>query len=195
MSGTNDGPGASHIYSGVVANQGVRTFHDLPVTNYDEARNMHDTLIELLNRAGSRSGSRFCHGPQQALCLTHNARGNVYISEFTPDGMSTRWGQYPPSYEIILYRTPIVRYYPDGTFSVDNGGFNTPTTSSRVSQFTPDWFTGQHERKKLVTRVSKWQDITNGEPVPQGAEVFKAYNQAWLVCTHDVRLPVKRGAV
>ena len=33
---------------------------------------------------------------------------------------------------VRLYATEIIRYYPDGTFSVDNGGFNTLTTKARL---------------------------------------------------------------
>lgn len=193
------GPGASHMYSGVVANQDVKTFHDLTVEDYNSAKKMYDTLLELLNHSG-RSAVRFSHGPQQALCLTHNARGNVYISEMPNPWENeidqTDWmREAKPAYEVILYETPIVRYYPDGTFSVDNGGFNTPTTSQRVSQFTPAWFTGAHERKKLVLRRSKWYTMTSGEDVPEDVEVFKAYNDHWIVCTHDLRLPVKLSTV
>lgn len=55
--------------------------------------------------------------------------------------------------EVVLYATPVVVYYPDETFAVSNGGFNTPTTSRRVTQFTPDGYTFHHENKKLVLGV------------------------------------------
>lgn len=51
--------------------------------------------------------------------------------------------------DIILYDTSIIRYYPDGTFSVDNGGFNTPTTTERLSAVTPEGFWAYHHRKRL----------------------------------------------
>jgi hypothetical protein len=50
---------------------------------------------------------------------------------------------------IVLYRTEIVRYYPDGTFSVDNGGYNTPTTVRRVTQFTPVGYSAFHDKKLM----------------------------------------------
>lgn len=54
-------------------------------------------------------------------------------------------------YSIVLYDTEIVRYYRDNqTFSVDNGGFNTPTTATRVTQFTPAGYYAMHFRKQLV---------------------------------------------
>lgn len=51
---------------------------------------------------------------------------------------------------VVLYSTRIVTYYPDETFSVQNGGFNTPTTSRRVTQFTPDAYVFFHHKKKLA---------------------------------------------
>lgn len=57
------------------------------------------------------------------------------------------------TYEVYLYDTPIVRYYPDGMFSVDNGGFNTPTTTERLMVLTPDTFVAFHEQKKLGLRT------------------------------------------
>lgn len=83
--------------------------------------------------------------------------------------------------EIVLYYTPIVRYYADGTFSVDNGGFNTPTTSRRITQFTPRWFWAYHENKKLVARAEHC-----GLP-----KDFTRYGIDYVVCTHDVKFPVE----
>lgn len=54
------------------------------------------------------------------------------------------------SYGVVLYGTEIVTYYPSETFSVRNGGFNTPTTRTRVTQFTPDGYVFFHEKKKLT---------------------------------------------
>lgn len=50
---------------------------------------------------------------------------------------------------IVLYATRIVSYYPDGTFTVQNGGFNTPTTASRATQFSPEGYWFFHTNKKL----------------------------------------------
>jgi hypothetical protein len=41
------------------------------------------------------------------------------------------------TYAVELYSTKIIRYYPDGTFSVDSGGFNTPTTRERLNAVLP----------------------------------------------------------
>jgi hypothetical protein len=50
---------------------------------------------------------------------------------------------------VWLYDTEIIRYYPDDTFSVDNGSFNTPTTSERLTAVLPSEFIAFHHRKKL----------------------------------------------
>ena len=50
---------------------------------------------------------------------------------------------------IVLYDTEIIRYYMDGTFSVDNGGYNTPTTASRVTQFTLPGYSAYHAKKQM----------------------------------------------
>jgi hypothetical protein len=56
---------------------------------------------------------------------------------------------------VVLYETRIVTYYPDETFSVANGGYNTPTTSRRVTQFTPDGYIFGHQDKKLALNGKK----------------------------------------
>jgi len=50
---------------------------------------------------------------------------------------------------IRLYDTDIIRYYADGRFSADNGGFNTPTTSTRCNQFGPLCWFFYHYKKEL----------------------------------------------
>lgn len=45
---------------------------------------------------------------------------------------------------VVLYNTEIIRYYPNGTFSVDNGGHNTPTTRERLQAVLPDGFRCYH---------------------------------------------------
>lgn len=69
---------------------------------------------------------------------------------------------------VRLYKTRIVTYYSDETFSVRNGGYNTPTTSRRVTQFTPAGYIFFHHNKQLALLPNK-----------KSAE--------------DVRLPVERG--
>lgn len=52
-------------------------------------------------------------------------------------------------YAVKLYNTEIIRYYPDGTFSVDNGGFNTPTTRARLNMVLPRGYHAYHHKKRL----------------------------------------------
>ncbi len=40
---------------------------------------------------------------------------------------------------IRLHRTDIVTHYPDGSFSLNDGGWNTPTTAERIQAYAPTW--------------------------------------------------------
>jgi hypothetical protein len=53
------------------------------------------------------------------------------------------------SFAVRLYGTDIIIYHCDGTFEFDNGGFNTPTTSTRCNQFGPTGWWFSHHKKKL----------------------------------------------
>lgn len=75
--------------------------------------------------------------------------------------------------EVVLYTTVILIYYKDGTFSADNGGHNTPTTSARCNQFGPRRYLFSHKKKKLVA-----YDTRGGHKHPTG---------------HDRRYPVEGG--
>lgn len=44
----------------------------------------------------------------------------------------------PTTIGLVLYDTVIVAYYLDGTFTTNSGGHRTPTTCTRLNQFTPD---------------------------------------------------------
>lgn len=50
--------------------------------------------------------------------------------------------------DIVLYDTAIITYYRDGSWTADNGGFNTPTTSARATQFGPGVYF-YHDNKVL----------------------------------------------
>lgn len=73
-------------------------------------------------------------------------RETHYGQKFGPHMWLVDLGSY---IAVVLYDTQIVRYYPDGTFSVDNGGFNTPTTSERIGAVVPDGFWAYHKQKML----------------------------------------------
>lgn len=57
------------------------------------------------------------------------------------------------TYAVELYTTKIIRYYPDGTFSVDNGGRATPTTMYRLCAVLPPAYSAYHHRKQLGLRA------------------------------------------
>jgi len=56
----------------------------------------------------------------------------------------------PVSIAVRLYDTDIITYHANGTWEADNGGFFTPTTSTRCNQFGPYGFHFSHVNKKLV---------------------------------------------
>jgi hypothetical protein len=70
--------------------------------------------------------------------LFRNLASNVHVCRVKPGVV-----------EIQLYNTPIIRYYRNGTFSVDACGFNTPTTRNRINQFTPEGWTFGFNDKQL----------------------------------------------
>lgn len=84
-------------------------------------------------------------------------QARAFVRENDPDGVMAQLGpqmhvllkgdgylEREDIYAVILYNTEIIRYYPDGTFSVDNGGHNTPTTSARLNAVLPDGFYSYH---------------------------------------------------
>ena len=70
---------------------------------------------------------------------------------------------------IILYRTTVLCYRRDGKFWADNGGWNTPTTSTRLNMVAPRGWFFSHERKRLVgnmgvpMRAGEWHSVMKGE--------------------------------
>jgi hypothetical protein len=145
---------ARHAHSGIAANSVVRT--------QTEEYKSFPELLSFLQE-------------QQVEARTLASNVLVRASEWDDNsGDVTR-------VDIVLYDTPVVSYYRDGSFSVDNGGFNTPTTMNRVNQFAPHWFWIGHIDKKLCCRA---------EDVGMEAD-FRRYGQGWKVCTHDVKFPVE----
>lgn len=63
--------------------------------------------------------------------------------------MSVGRNDFDGCLSVVLYATEIIRYYPDGTFSVSNGGFNTPTTTARLDAVLPPGFRAFHKQKQL----------------------------------------------
>ncbi len=80
-------------------------------------------------------------------------------------------------YAIVLYNTEIIRYYPDGTFSVDNGGYNTITTKERLQAFVPQGFIPFHHRKRLCLRTPNgdWnnalEDLNHSKRITADGEI------------------------
>lgn len=51
---------------------------------------------------------------------------------------------------VQLYTTDILRYYPTGFFSANNGGYTTITTTTRLNQFGPRGVDFWHHKGKLM---------------------------------------------
>lgn len=89
---------------------------------------------------------------------------------------------------IRLYQTDIITYHKDGTFEADNGGWNTPTTANRCSQFGPRGWRFYHHKKKLhgngrlmakglrynadptAARDTSWNVVDLQQPAPNAGE-------------------------
>lgn len=85
---------------------------------------------------------------------------------------------------VVLYATEIIRYYPDGTFSVDNGGWNTPTTLYRLSAVLPSGFGAFHHKKQLkLIRYGQGLQAESFEMSPHEREVI-------YPATHDTRVKI-----
>ncbi len=107
-------------------------------------------------------------------------------------------GGRPEAYAVVLYLTPIVIYHADGTWEADNGGYNTPTTSTRLNQFGPRGFHFSHERQKL------WAfPCGEGLRIFCGGHLTTAFTQRFLErtlerrklsCRWDVRYPLLEDA-
>lgn len=54
-----------------------------------------------------------------------------------------------PIYSIMFRHTPVLIYYADGTFSADNGGFNTPSTTNTMNRYGPPGWHFFHRKRKL----------------------------------------------
>lgn len=68
---------------------------------------------------------------------------------------------------ICLYSTIILIYYADNTFDANDGGFRTPTTKSRISQFGPKAYHFYYSDNQL--RGSDWRTGIGG---PMGREIL-----------------------
>jgi hypothetical protein len=122
---------ASHQYAGISANMTIKTVDDWVFDSYDAC----DRFATKLGRKSLREG-----GDWRMWVIA----SNVYLIADTPAGKA------PSKYVIMLYETEIVHYYPDGTFSVANGGHATPTTATRVTQFTPAGYAAHHSSFQMI---------------------------------------------
>jgi hypothetical protein len=122
----------THPYSGIVANLPVKTVGDTVFDSYEACAEFART-----------------HEPYSRTDIYHR-----YWAIASNVDLAFRQGRGEDYFGIVLYNTEIVRFYQDETFSVDNGGFNTPTTSTRVTQFTPMGYSAWHSKGKMMLNSS-----------------------------------------
>lgn len=127
----------AHPYAGIAANTYVKTVDDFAPQSFDDCASFANT--HEVNRIQSDPN-------EWKIASNMRLRFHPGGSPYDVDDK----GEIPHCFAIVLYDTEIVRYFMDDKFSVDNGGFTTPTSSRRISQFTPDGYNFYHHNKKLV---------------------------------------------
>lgn len=86
----------------------------------------------------------------------------------------------PSSIAVRLYQTNIITYHADGTFEADNGGYATPTTSTRCNQFGPRGYYFCHGKYKL---------LANGKPTGPGVRFPVRRPEPATLATAGVYIP------
>jgi hypothetical protein len=92
--------------------------------------------------------------------------GNNTCQVVLEDG-TTQW---------ILHATPVVTQHPDGTYTLNTGGWKTPTTKDRINLYAPvnvvqkkhQWYIGEHLFYDGI-RVSATGEILSEKKTPQKA--------------------------
>lgn len=64
------------------------------------------------------------------------------------------------SISLVLHRTSVVTYMPDGTFILDHGGFRTVTTQTWINTFSPFYVGSTHDRKNKGWTVGDTDELT-----------------------------------
>lgn len=128
---------SNHINAGIAANTEIKTHVEWKCESYADVEEVFFQLKHDRGKPAKDDGTYFWY----------ELGSNVYMRRMGGVAKNLTW------IDVILYDTPIVRFYPDDTFTVSNGGYNTRTTSRRVNQFTPDdhWFF--HDKKILTTWI------------------------------------------
>ena len=120
---------STHPNAGIAANGFIKTIGNAVVKSYDEA-------LAFL-------------GGEPARILASNVLVKAGLGKVSSKGQPDK----PVCIHIRLYETNIITYYiPEEdreVFEADNGGFFTPTTSTRCTQFGPRGYLFGHTKKQL----------------------------------------------
>jgi hypothetical protein len=132
---------ATHIYSGISANNRVKSKAE--IHSFEDAA----AFVAAENERHCVREYRYRLASNVTVCPILSNDGKVV------------------AIAIRLYQTNIITYFPDGTFEADNGGYNTPTTSSRCNQFGPKGWFFYHKQKKLTGRSQGFEEVVMGKGI------------------------------
>lgn len=62
---------------------------------------------------------------------------NTYLVRLAPRDVPGRWDTDAPHYAVRLHQTDVVTMHPDGTYTLDSGGWKTTTTKDRINRYAP----------------------------------------------------------
>lgn len=151
---------ATHNFAGIAANNDIKTVDAFAPQSWEDC-----------------DGFARSHHPDEVNFM--------YQRWEIGSNVALEWDGEEEVFGIVLYDTEVVRYYQDGTLSVDNGGFSTITTMRRVNQFAPDGAQFWHDDKVLVLVHCEEFGL---EPT------HRRHGSGMLRCDHSVRIPCKRVA-
>lgn len=100
--------------------------------------------------AKSRYSIHSYFSAQTAYHDAHRGRGKGKIANNTWIETNVEGGG---GYSIILHRTPIVTYHPDGGITLRTGGFETVTTKARMNEVLPQYVRVSQEAREWYVYV------------------------------------------
>lgn len=105
---------------------------------------------------------------QQAAELLASARGDS-----KPLANNTRLYRRGDDYAVRLHSTDVVTLHPDGTYTIDAGGWKTATTKQRICDYSParlyqeaySWYLSTHTGRVAFPRYDSVRIDADGYPI------------------------------
>lgn len=122
---------STHEYAGIAASP-IATKRNAEIVSFASALAFLHTEVANLSYGGDLEKAKratWRAGDQVPLAL-RSPNLKLRVLRCDDSGQPTHIG-------VVLYNTVIVTYRNDETFTCNTGGYNTPTTMSRLNQFTP----------------------------------------------------------